>query len=336
MFLLKVAFLGDLHFYDGDCRAHKNYYQNCVDRLNEITAEFKTSKPDYIILSGDIIGVSERVLRTRAGLMLFSKYLQVWNEISNNHVYTVQGNHDISRGESVTDFDLLCSINLLKRADYVDINGLRVHLVDYGCEQRELAIDPSKHNFAVTHADLQIDGFTNWYRQTSNPIALSSLKNFKGIELIFGGHIHNPSPRLFGTSIADTSVNLLYLGCPTRSNRKDNWTGIYIGYADCLDDGNVSVSVKTLMLPKLEDLLVELSADEVEEKAGSPEDIPVVDIETLKEILNSVGDISGTEEEYRSQIKRLAGADTAAAEMALKYIEYADEHAQIINKEVLK
>ena len=330
--MLKVAFIGDLHFYDGDCRSHKDYYQNCVDRLNEYTAEFKASKPNYIILTGDIIGISERVLRTRAGLMLFSKYLQVWNEITDNHVFSVQGNHDISRGEAVTDFDLLCSINLIKRADYIDINGLRVHLVDYGSEHRELSIAPDKHNFAVTHADLRIDGYTNWYRPTSDPIALSSLRNFKGVEFIFGGHIHNPSPRVYGTSIEDSSINLLYLGCATRSGRPDNWSGVYIGYADCLDDGNVDVSVKTLMLPPIDDLLVSKTEDNSDTQQDTG--IPVVDIETLKEILSAVGDISGTEEEYRSQIKRLAGADTAAADMALKYIEYADEHAQVINRRV--
>ena len=327
---IKAAFIGDLHFYDGVTKAHKDYYANCIDCMDRYTKEFEKSKPDYIFIAGDLVGLSERVLRSRAGLMRLINILNRWNAITKNKVYCVRGNHDMPKAESVSDYDVLLSAGIIKHADDVTLNGLRVHLVDYGDEQRQLNIYENHCNVALVHENLMIDGITNWYRADEG-VQLSSLKNFKGIELVLAGHIHDPSPTMHSTSIDNWTVTLLYLGCATRPKRRDHWNAVYVVYANCEADGEVVMEHTQLMLKDWQEIFNEESAKGASEAvADAEDDVPRIDMELLKEILSNLQPImTGTEETYREQIRRLAGADKAAAELAMHYIDLADEHAKM-------
>lgn len=326
----KVAFIGDLHFYDGVTKAHKDYYENCMDCMDRYTAEFEKSKPDYIFIAGDLVGLSERVLRSRAGLMRLINILNRWNAITKNKVYCVRGNHDIPKAESVSDYDVLCSAGIIKHADEVDINGLRVHCVDYGDEQRKLKIAEDRCNVALVHANLQIDGITNWFRADEG-VQLASLKNFKNVDLVLAGHIHDPSPMAHSTSIEDWTITLLYLGCATRPKRRDHWNAVYVVYANCDATGEVAMEHTQLMLKDWKEIFTEETAKSGDntDAADAEDDAPRIDMELLTEILSNLQPMMmGTEESYREQIKRLAGADKAAAELAIHYIDLADEHAK--------
>lgn len=327
----KVAFVGDLHFYDGQTKAHKDYYMNCRACMDAYTAEFEATKPDYIFLSGDLIGLSERVMRTRLGLSIFISYLKMWSKICNGNLYSIAGNHDYTKGESMSDFDLLVMLGLVKQAPHVDIAGMRVHLINYGAEREEIELDVSKHNIALMHANLQIDGYTNWFHADEG-IALSSLRNLKGVELAICGHIHNPSPRSCSTSIEDQGISLFYLGCATRPKRNDTWSGVYVLYADCDDSGDVALSTNVISLRPASEIHTERVKSGSEEDEDTAEDTEVVDIELLTKILDELSPaLMGSEFDYRTQIKRIAGIDEAAANKAIHYIDLADEHAKAVS-----
>lgn len=327
----RVAFVGDLHFYDGPARAHKDYFANCKACLDMYTSEFQESKPDYIFLTGDIVGLSERVMRTRVGLSILIAYLQKWAEICNGNLYSIAGNHDYTKGSHLSDFDLLTQLGIIKTAKFVDINALRVHLIDYGKEQEPIFLDPSKHNIALMHADLQIDGLTTWFHAGADSINLASLKNLKGVEYVLAGHIHNPSPRVVSCSIEDENCCLLYLGNASRPRRKDTWTGVWIVYADCSDTGGVDLGkTKLLNLVSPDEIFVEKLSEDTE-GTSEIEDAPVVDLELLTKILDELSPVMmGSHLDYKEQVRRLAGTDQAAAEIAISYLDVADEQAKTV------
>lgn len=326
----RVAFIGDLHFYDGASKSHIDYYANCKDCMDKYTAELEASKPDYILLAGDIVGLSERVLRTRLGLSVLISYLKRWSEICNGNLYSIAGNHDFTKGEALSEFDLLTLLGIIKTAKHVDINGLRVHMIDYGSEMEEIELSSTQHNVALMHANLQIDGYTTWFHADEG-IALSSLRNLKGVELVICGHIHNPSPRTCSTSIEDSEVSLLYLGCATRPKRRDTWSNVYVAYADCEDSGDVRFDLKVIALRPCEEIFTSqaLSNDKTDEDVL--EDAQVVDIELLTQILDELSPaLMGSEFDYRTQVRKMAGIDKDAAEMAIKYLDKADELAKVV------
>lgn len=326
----KVAFIGDLHFYDGQTKSHKDYHANCLDCMNRYTEEFERTKPDYIFMAGDLIGLSERVMRTRVGLTEFIAYMKKWSDICNGNLYSVAGNHDYTKGENMADFDFITFLGTIKQSRYIDVNGARIHMVNYGAEREPLDIADDKFNIALTHADLQIDGATTWFHASDEAIQLSSLKNFKGVGLVLGGHIHNPSPRTVTTSIEDKEVSLVYLGCAARPKRKDTWTGVYVAYADCMDNGAINLDLSIVNLKPCDEIFNPVVARDTEEYEDVLEDKPVVDIELLTKILDELSPaLMSSEYDYRTQIKKMAGIDTEAAELAISYIDKADEMCKV-------
>lgn len=326
-----VAFIGDLHFYDGVSKSHNNYYANCLDCMHRYTEELQSSKPDYILLAGDLVGLAERVTRSRLGLFSLINYLRIWSDICGGNLYSIAGNHDYTKGESMSDFDFLSSLGIIKTARNLDILGLRVHMIDYGKEREDIDLAVDKHNVAFMHANLQIDGLTTWFHADEG-IQLAQLHNLKGVELAVCGHIHNPSPRMVSTSIDGINCSLMYLGCATRPKRKDTWSVVHVLYADCSDTGDVDFRVGEV---QLEDYTKVFTEKAIELNSDEPEDVlseePTVDIELLTKILDELSPaLMGSELDYRTQITRLAGVDKKAADMAIHYIDMADEQAKVV------
>ena len=62
-----------------------------------------------------------------------------WNNITNNNVYSLRGNHDI--GHKLTDFDLLLELGLIKNVNQLDVQVARFHMFNYGEETRKILIE---------------------------------------------------------------------------------------------------------------------------------------------------------------------------------------------------
>ena len=117
-----VMILGDLHISDVFKGKHKDYLQNCMWVLKEITKKIEETKPSAVVLGGDLIGWTETNIRDRQILSTFCKYLREWNDIC--PVYSVRGNHDI---KGYPDFMFLSELGLIitstKCGGYFDYYG---------------------------------------------------------------------------------------------------------------------------------------------------------------------------------------------------------------------
>jgi predicted phosphodiesterase len=318
----RVLIVGDLHISDRFTGRHKDYLQNCFDCLDMIEKSIVENKVTHLICLGDWIGIgqAEKTLRKRSNLMRLLLVLKRWNDMLDGNVYSLKGNHDI--GGNTTDFDLMVTLGYLKNVDKLDIDGCRIHMFNYGEETRQIEIDDNKSNIGCFHSNLLIEGETTWYRGGVG-VELSSLDNLYGISMAIAGHIHNPSPRTTKTSIRDMGVSLIYPGCPTRPRLEPNMWDTTLGVILKIEGNIVLPDYIRYKLKPYEEIF-----NEVIQEA----DMLGEDAETLPFDMDSIGDILGQLQyygindgkDYVSQIKKVAGLDKPAADIALKYIEDAE------------
>lgn len=317
----RVLVIGDLHISDRFSGRHINYLENCFDCLDMIEKSMIENEVTHLICLGDWIGqgLAEKNLKERKNLLRLIRVLQRWNDLTNNNVYSLKGNHDI--GKNMTDYEMFVEMGLLKNVETLDIESCRFHLFNYGEEDRLIKIDDDKYNIGCFHTNLLIEGLTTWY-QGGEGRELSTLDNLYGISMAIAGHIHNPSLRMVSTSIRDCDINLFYPGCPTRPRLEPNmWDSCY-GVLLSIDANNTSIDTITYNLKPLEEVFLELKdSDSVVEE----DDAEILDVEGLNEVLSDLQNFNiNSGQDYVSQIKRVAGLDNVAANIALQYLEDAE------------
>ncbi|MNL91162.1 3',5'-cyclic adenosine monophosphate phosphodiesterase CpdA [compost metagenome] len=323
----RVLIIGDLHLSDVFRGRHVDYLGNCLEVLGMITKTIEQNEITHLILTGDLIGVNEKNFKYRDTLLALMKILQHWNKLTNNNVYSVRGNHDSAA--KLTDFDVCLSLDLIKNVAYFDAGWSRYHLINYGEEGRKLDIDDDKHNVAVVHNNIQVEGETNWFVGGKSEITLSSMDNWYGVDFVVAGHIHNPSVKVVTTSIRDWSVSLFYPGSPTRPiHDKRVWEqcyGLVFISDDITDDYSVELDQVVYKLKPASELYHEVIDDMV---LLDDEQETTYSIEELSKILAELEEYNllGMEG-YKSQLKRLAGLDSLAAEKAIEYIEMVENES---------
>lgn len=322
----RVLVIGDLHISDNYVGYHKDYWGNCVDVCGKITRIIEEKKITHLILTGDIIGMKEKNLRQRDSLLMVMMLFQKWNSLTNNNVYSVIGNHDM--GGKLTDFNMLEALGVIKTTNsithadddiaYIDIEGLRIHLIDYGAEHKNVVIGNSA-NAAITHADIQVNGQTTWWYPSDITYELSTMRNWKGIEMIVAGHIHNPSPRMVSTTIDGTNIDLFYVGNPTRPKRSDTWGNSW-GMIFDIDKNDVNCEVVEIPLAPVSEIFTSVISE-------YKDDIKDEDIDRVAELAEILSVLStyklDSADDIEDQIKRFSGVDTEAMELALKYYDNA-------------
>lgn len=322
-FLGSGMIVGDLHIDDTYTGRHTDYLANCWKFCAQITQAMKDNNVTHLFLCGDLVGVkrSTHHIRNREILFVLMKQLQLWKDLTNGHVYCLKGNHDFCAGMS--DYDMLLQLGYFECPAYVDMDGVRFHLFNYGDETRKIEVDPNRYNVAVVHNNMMIEGLTTWYKSGGEGIELSTLENLAGVELVVAGHIHDPSQRLVETSIGGTSVSLFYPGCGTRPTYDANvWESVF-GVLLRSDNGSVTLNQVAFELTPASELWKETpeGADEAESEEEVGEE-PHFDIEALSKILSELECYNINDGlDYRSQINRLAGIDREAAELAIRYID---------------
>ena len=317
----KTLIIGDLHITDSYVGSHQDYWSECTEILGKITTIITEEKVTSLILTGDLVGLREKNLKNRESLMFLMVALKRWNELTGGRVYSVIGNHDI--GGRTTDFDLFESLGLVKttrtlNANYVDIGNIRFHLIDYGNETAPISLrtdNSNATNIGVTHADIQVSGKTTWWYPSPVRFELSSMSNWRGIELIVAGHIHNPSPNMVGTDIDGVNIDLIYPGCPTRPRKGDDWGSCWGVLCSSEDMGQANCTIVSIPLPK--DVFVQ-TIDEVD--TAEIEDTEISKIEELAKILSTLSEYRlNSDDDVEGQIKRFSGVDTEAMDLALSY-----------------
>jgi predicted phosphodiesterase len=317
--MYKALVVGDLHVSDKYSGRHVDYFRDCVEFLQQITDEMENNKVTHLFLTGDLIGrTTEKNLQSRDSLLYFMKVLQIWNQMTNGHVYSNRGNHDFAK--NLTDFEFFVSMGLIKTDDFVDVGAVRFHLIDWGDHTRAVTISEDKYNVAIMHTNLQVEGITTWFRGGNDGVELSTLENLYGIEFVIAGHIHNPSIRVVETSIRDKSVQLFYPGNASRPRYEPNIWEKCFGVLFDTDDKDVSLGqVEFKLRPQNE--IFQSTYDDLEEE-DLVDDAPTFNIEQLSSILDELKNynILG-EADYKTQVIKLGGIDKEAVELALNYIE---------------
>lgn len=238
--------VGDLHldsYYQGK---HIDYSSECYYNLMKIEQILTEGKSNFLILLGDIIGVNTTNIKDNRMFADIILFFNKYNALTKGHVYAVKGNHDAG---SFTGFDFLCTLGLIKRCDHLDYyNGnneldVRLHMVDYGDEERELDIyeSESHDNVLLGHNDYYVDGVTNWYA-TNLHYEIANMPNLAEISHIISGHIHKPSDEIiYAKNINGNNIQLIYPGSPSRTFER---------YEDCHyvlfetdEDGDINFSL---------------------------------------------------------------------------------------------
>ena len=319
----KVLIVGDLHISDRFSGRHKNYLENCFDCLDMIEKSIVDNQITHLICLGDWIGIglAEKNLKERKTLLRLIQVLQKWNTMLNGNVYSLRGNHDI--GKNMTDYDFFVSIGLLKHVERLDLGSCRIHMFDYGEENKPVEIDNDKYNIGCFHTNLLIEGLTTWYRGGVG-VELSSLKNLEGITMAIAGHIHNPSLNLVSTSIGNTGISLFYPGCPTRPRLEKNMWETCYGVVLTIDDTFTNLDTITYNLKPLEEVFTSLEENPSDDM--TMDDLETeFDMEALSEVLSQLeGYNLNAGKDYITQIKRVAGIDYKARDIAIDYLEKAE------------
>ena len=326
-----ILIIGDLHISDVFEGKHKNYLKNCFDVLGEIEEKVGEVNPSAIVLLGDIVGWSESNIRSREVLSQLCKWFMRVGV--GRKIFCVRGNHDT---KGYPEFQFLSDLKLFETATtcggYFDYYGdesqekpeVRFHLVDYGKEKEELQLaEDGVSNIVLGHNNYTIKGYTNWYQEHSG-IELSGLHNFKGVDMVVSGHIHNPSPALYSTEL-DVGGNcaLFYVGSPTRPIKDRN---IYDScwYLSFKYDRGTNSTIFDAVPFELKPVNEIFYAEE-EFLVENQEEIEAEEIRTeaLKEVLTEIMKYRISSNNLLESISNIPNATNEAKELASKYLQFA-------------
>lgn len=328
----KVLIVGDLHLYDGKVGRHKDYWSVCIQVLNDITEAITKEKITHLILAGDVVGLSTKVLRERKNLIFVLSVFRHWRMLLNGNVYAISGNHD--KSGNVTEFDVLESAESFKHVTQLDVGNLRVHMLDFGGVGDPITLlrsdgESEVTNVAVVHETLSIEGITDFGHVACTP--LSSYTNLKGVDLVVAGDWHIPSP-VYDTTIEDEDISLVYVGCPTRPTFGRNLytftQGVILSVGDNNKDATVDMDMIRFNLPPVAEVfnLVGVDDDIDIEAEDEIAESPVLNIEELKEVFAAMESFNiGAEVSWEKQIDLYAVNDPVVGAIAKDYFHRASD-----------
>lgn len=319
----EVLAFGDLHFSDVFTGKHKDYLVNCTKVLADIERIINERKPSAVVFLGDIVGWTETNIKSREVLSMFLGFWRRINQVCT--VFAVRGNHDM---KGYPDFNLLEELGYIKTPSYFDFYrksggtepDIRFHLVPYGSEHKLLSLaEGGTTNVVLGHNNYTISGYTTWY-PSHDGIEVGTLENYVGVSLIVSGHIHKPSPELYGATMVDGSVcNLYYVGCPTRPVKEDYDN---VGVATFLAT-DTAVEFDVLNFPLISHEEIYYSDDEFIEELS--EDVLAESLrkEALAEVLSDIIKYRMLGGDIRKQVDAIPNATEEAKEMCKQYLEIA-------------
>ena len=323
---IRAGFIGDLHFTDRQVGKYEDYFAMCQEIGARISDTIIAEGLTHLFIGGDIVGVSsgDNTMKTHTARLWLIQLFAQWSQLLNGNLYTIRGNHD--GGASTCDFDLLIGSMLVKHCDMVDVGAYRIHMFDYGADDKVPNIDSEKINVALMHSHFTVENKTNFI-PFQGGVELSDMANLKDCDIVVCGHIHNPSLGYIPTNIQGNDVMLIYPGCPTRAKASDNWDKTSMLVLETNEENGEIVTeqkIVTFNLQPKAELLKETIADGTIQGIDENEE-NITNIEDLERILNDLNNfqIGGTGS-YKEQLERLAGLNKPAADLAMKYIEKAE------------
>lgn len=324
-----VVVFGDTHLSAIFKGNHKDYQEECLDSMARMIEIVKDEKPNAVVLLGDLIGVSERSIRDKRFLLEVTVWLQTLNNLTDNNVFIVRGNHDIG---DFPDFEYFKGVGLLKTPTEVDhfVDGqlmVRYHFVGYGEEKRPLryeGVENGVHQIVFGHNDYSISGVTNWY-YSKNGVEMSTLGNFEHVSWIISGHIHLPSPDIYSQTINGNDVALFYPGAVNRVSASETYEDCFyykLFYND--EEEGFDYEIKRFGLKPASEVfeeVVELKTEEEQEE----ERLKAEANKRLTDILNEAMTYRLHSGNLIEQIDRIPQASDEVKSIAKRYLQSAIE-----------
>lgn len=194
MSIVRILVVGDNHISSSNRSNHIDYPGEGVEALEFIVNTVAERGITHYIGLGDITyGKFDLTYRAKID-SLYAKR----NELTNGNVVELRGNHDMSlKGISEWEYYnthrklINTAVGLVSVSDgykYLDLNGVRLHFVDYGAEKCELQILEGATNFAFAHNYFKFkeSNMANY----GKAIDLDYYEQWFGVDAIFCGHIH--------------------------------------------------------------------------------------------------------------------------------------------------
>ena len=318
----RVMVIGDMHLSDSFKGSHKNYRESCI-RLMALTLEnVKKESPSKIVFLGDFIGSAEKNIRTRTFFVEVIHFLQELNDITNNNVYMVLGNHDIG-GSNITDVNMLIELGLLKHVSYFDmvdkdVKGndkllARFHIIDYGA-QRNVTLSMAEGD--VSNVVLGHDDYAFTYNEATHygtDVILSNMVEWEGVELVLSGHIHKPSTEIRKGRIGDKPCSIFFLGAPSRPSDRyeDCWYVVFESAGD-----SVGYRAENFGLWSVEEEFIE----EEENLDGYDEESAELHHKEFRKLLKELTESRLLKGSLKHQIEVFPGATEEVRKEALGYL----------------
>ncbi len=321
-----ILIIGDLHLFDGKVSTHINYekeslevFEGIVDGCAEIKKNYcKPDEPFYICFSGDLSGaLSAKRFQSLTFRAEICKLIYRANEITNNNVYSIIGNHDYSATD-MTELMFFVELGLIKLLDVIDIEQDNVRLIglNYGDLDRQFDVKEGALNVAVIHDNVAFKDINMGFYK-GNYQFVEDKKSLSAVDVIYAGHIHNPTNFYTKEIYEGKPINLMYLGCPLRpAYEKDIWETVNIGVVQ-----NGTFTAYTLELSPSSTVfnLTAIDDDELAEEVVINNNVE----EDMKTIINSLLNYDNNRffESISEQIKLYPNYSEEAKKKALKYYE---------------
>lgn len=316
----KVLILGDTHFDDYNPIRYKDYWENCVDVMERIKKLKKLTKATMVIFAGDLLGLRQST--KMASYKVLDTLIQFFKEIG--PVISLKGNHDFAEHSA---FDFMVKqgyiLSVTQVGNQIDLPAgkTRLHLVDYGNENYEVDLgDSSTFNTILCHNQVDL---TQSEHHRGQGLFLPEHYNWKEVNLILCGHIHEPSdwskPELLENTLG--TVRRVYLGCPTRTSRRDYYNSVNYVIFDSstmsmkIDAGVMNLELYDNVFIPTENTL----SEEAVETLGLSKDYKE-ELANLYDLISANQIVYGGVEDF---IEKIPSVPSHIKQGALKYIEKA-------------
>lgn len=294
----RILVYGDIHLSSKNYGMHRDYPNESLALLKHITETAIEVRATHIIGLGDFSYGRFHSLEYR---MEVENELKRQNMITNGNRYELKGNHD-KASYGMTEYEYYLIQGLLKSTEHLSFDKASISLLDYGKDK--VTIEENKQNIVLMHDYYKFnDSNLPVYGE---PKILDTKTEWKGVDFIFGGHIHD-TIKLNGV-IADSgkTTGLVYLGCPCRPSYSDKLQDKgYYGLISLSDD-KVNIEIIDFDLPSISETfnLDEIEKERVERKRVNVDDIT----ESLNshsrltgEPIDKVNALTNVKEEYKQK-----------------------------------
>lgn len=206
---MKIAIIGDIHLCSTNYGSHKNYAKESLSYFEKEVEIAEAEKVGMFIHLGDLAQARFTTLEYRSQVEeLFARI----NSLTDNNFYSLRGNHDKAT-YGMTEYDYYTYKCLIKRAEHMTIDNVRLSMLDYGNEDCPiLPIDETKLNVLLGHNSYCWEGkFNDIFGKI---VDFNKHKEWKGLNLAILGHLHTPMQ--FNGYIDGVETKVYYVGCPCR------------------------------------------------------------------------------------------------------------------------